>query len=214
MSRNKTYGDSCGVARALDAVGERWALLVIRDLMLGPKRYSDLQAGLRGISPNVLSARLRELSDAGVVTQRRLPPPVSGQVYELTAWGRELEPVLLMLGTWGSTSPATPSEAPLGMDSLMLSIRTRLTPDAAKTIAATIQLEVDDDIFTVIARDGTVHIRRGEPHAPDATLTTTAAVLQDIIFAGRPLADAVHQGDAVITGNADAATRLVSAATG
>jgi DNA-binding HxlR family transcriptional regulator len=214
VSRNKTYGDSCGVARALDAVGERWALLVVRDLLLGPKRYTDLQSGLPGVSPNVLSARLRELIDAGVVTQRRLPPPVAGQVYELTEWGRGLEPVLLGLGVWGSDSPIPPAERPLGMDSLILAIRTRLSPATADAIAATIQLEVDDDVITLIARDGRVRIRRGETDAPDAILSTGAATLEEVIFGGRALKDALRRGELTVTGDADAVRRLVSTAAG
>src|SRR5436305_8974178 len=101
MTSKRTYGDRCGIARALDRVGERWALLVVRELLLGPKRFGDLRAGLPGASPNVLSQRLRELEDAGVVRRRRLPPPAGVRVYELTEWGRELEPVVLHLGRWG-----------------------------------------------------------------------------------------------------------------
>ena len=115
MATTRTYGDACGIPRALDRVGERWALMVIRELVLGPKRFTDLRTGLPGASPNVLAQRLRELEHAGVVRRRRLPPPAASQVYELTDWGRELEPVLLALGRWGApvsythlTLPTTP----------------------------------------------------------------------------------------------------------
>src|SRR5512132_494521 len=102
MATKRTYGDRCGVARALDVVGERWALLVVRELMLGPKRFTDLRGGLPNLSSEVLAQRLRELEEAGVVRRTTLPPPNAARVYELTARGRELEPVLLALGRWGS----------------------------------------------------------------------------------------------------------------
>src|ERR671932_1050136 len=106
MATMRSYQDGCAVAHALDFVGERWALLVVRELLLGPKRFTDLRTGLPGVSPNVLAQRLRELEQAGVVRRRRLPPPAASQVYELTEWGVDLEPVLTALGRWGSRSPA------------------------------------------------------------------------------------------------------------
>ena len=124
MASMRTYGDGCGVAHALDIVGERWALLVVRDLLLGPKRFTDLRTGLRGASPNVLAQRLRELEEAGIVRRRRLPPPAGSAVYELTDWGRELEPILIALGVWGVRSPSFAGDAPVGMDSVLLALRT------------------------------------------------------------------------------------------
>lgn len=208
VSRNKSYDDSCGVARALDAVGERWALLLVRDLLLGPKRYADLQAGLRGISPTVLAARLRELTDAGVVRRRRLPPPAASHVYELTAWGRDLEPVLLALGMWGSHSPAPPPAAPLGLDSLVLALRGHL--DATRVTGdSTLQLTVDDSVLTMHTEYGHVHLGRGEARAPDAALTTGALTLQQMAFTGRSLDDALDHGDATLTGNYATARHLL-----
>src|SRR3954452_10567314 len=102
MAGKRTYGDRCGIARALDAVGERWALLVVRELLLGPKRFTDLRAGLPTLGPDVLAQRLRDLEAAGIVARRTLPPPAGSRVYELTERGQELEPVLLALGRWGS----------------------------------------------------------------------------------------------------------------
>src|ERR1700743_3723951 len=94
----RTYGDSCGIARALDLIGERWALLVVRELILGPKRFTDLRAGLPNLSADVLAQRVRDREQAGLVRRRKLPPPAGARVYELTEWGSELEPVLLALG--------------------------------------------------------------------------------------------------------------------
>src|SRR5215475_467381 len=102
MASKRTYGDACRFARALDVVGERWALLVVRELLFGPKRFGTLRSGLPGVSPNVLSQRLRELEDAGIVRHDRLPPPANVAVYALTDRGRALEPILVELGRWGS----------------------------------------------------------------------------------------------------------------
>src|SRR5919205_66330 len=100
MGNRRSYGDRCGIARALDLVGERWALLVVRELLLGPKRFTDLRAGLPHVSPDVLAQRLRELEQAGVLRRGTLPPPAASRIYELTGRGRELEPVVLALGRW------------------------------------------------------------------------------------------------------------------
>src|ERR1700744_6010614 len=108
----RTYGDSCGIARALDIVGERWALLVVRELVHGPKRFTDLRAGLPAISPNVLTQRLDELELAAVVRRRQFPPPAAAWVYELTEWGYELGPILIELGRWGARSPTWSRELP------------------------------------------------------------------------------------------------------
>src|SRR5438874_2580370 len=107
MTGKRSYDDPCGVARALDLIGERWALLVVRELLHGPKRFTDLRAGLPNASQNVLSYRLRDLEQAGVLTRRRLGPPVGSWVYELTERGHALEPVLFQLGCWGSRTPMT-----------------------------------------------------------------------------------------------------------
>src|SRR5205807_9422161 len=119
------------MAHALDLVGERWAVLVVRELLLGPKRFTDLRAGLPHVGPDMLSQRLRELEEAGVVKRSKLPPPAASRVYELTDWGRELEPVVLALGRWGSRSPRPETDAPLGTDALMIALRTLFDPARA-----------------------------------------------------------------------------------
>src|ERR687885_2177716 len=113
MASMRTYRDGCAAAHAFDLVGERWALLVVRELLLGPKRFTDLRAGLPNASPNVLAQRLRGLEAVGVVRRRKLPPPAASRIYELTAWGRDLEPVIIALGKWGVRSPSKPPDAEL-----------------------------------------------------------------------------------------------------
>ena len=127
----RTYGDRCGVARALDLVGERWALLVVRELLLGPKRFTDLRAGLPQVGPDVLSQRLRELEAAGLVSRRTLAPPSAARVYELTERGRELEPVILELGRFGSVAPFPDGDATFGPDALAIALKTLYEPGGA-----------------------------------------------------------------------------------
>ena len=122
MAGTRSYGGQCGVARSLDVIGERWALLIVRELLLGPKRFNDLLAGLPGASPNVISQRLRELVGHGVIRQRDLPPPARVRVYELTDWGGELEPVILHLGRWGDRAPL-PEGAQDSLDSVLLALQ-------------------------------------------------------------------------------------------
>src|SRR3954452_22182458 len=134
MTGKRTYGDGCGIAHGLDLVGERWALLVVRELLLGPKRFTDLRSGLPNASPNVLSQRLRELEDAGVVQRRRLAPPPGSSVYALPAGrpegGGGREPIVMALGGWAIQSPAFPPGDPLGEDSAILALRTLFDAEA------------------------------------------------------------------------------------
>src|SRR5918994_3974028 len=131
MAGKRTYNDRCGVARALDVVGERWALLVVRDLLLGPKRFTDLRAGLPHVSPDVLSQRLRDLEETGIVRKAKLPPPASARVYELTERGQQLQPVVVELGRWGSQEPFPDEEAQLRPDSAVIALITLFDPAAA-----------------------------------------------------------------------------------
>ena len=143
MGTKRSYDDGCAAAHALDLVGERWALLVVRELLLGPKRFTDLRAGLPGTSPNVLAQRLRELEGAGVVRRRKLPPPAASRIYELTEWGKDLEPVIISLGRWGVRSPSKPRDAELGVDYLILSFRTMFDARATGGFTASFAQRVD-----------------------------------------------------------------------
>jgi DNA-binding HxlR family transcriptional regulator len=127
----RSYGDGCSSAHALDLIGERWALLIVRDLLFGPKRFTDLRVGLPQGSPNVLSQRLRELEASGIVRRRKLPPPASTMVYELTEWGAQLEPILTGLQRWGAASPSLPQDIPVGCDAAMLALKNVFSSDAA-----------------------------------------------------------------------------------
>src|SRR5215213_3215676 len=147
MPTMRTYGDGCGIAHALDLVGERWALLVVRELLLGPKRFTDLRNGLPNASPNVLAQRLRELEQAAVIRRRKLPPPASSWIYELTDWGHELKPIALALGTWAIRSESFPRDAPVGTDSVILALGTFFDPDAADGLSARYEIRLGENVF-------------------------------------------------------------------
>ena len=203
---NRSYGDQCGVARSLDVIGERWALLIVRELLLGPKRFNDLMAGLPGASPNVISQRLRELAGHDVIRQRDLPPPARVRVYELTDWGRELEPVILHLGQWGTRAPL-PVGASWSLDSLLLALQAIADPSA---VTGRYEIRAGADTFTVDGTSGSVRIRRGRADEPDATVTTDAGTLHAVALGQRRIADAVASGDLRLDGAPEAATRLTS----
>jgi DNA-binding HxlR family transcriptional regulator len=209
MTEGRSYGDSCGIARALDRVGERWALLVVRELVLGPKRFTDLRAGLPGCSADVLSQRLRELEGLGVVRRRRLPPPLSARVYELTEWGRELEPVLLALGRWGSRSPLAPEPPALGVDAAVLALKTMFDPERAGVADVTYQLRLAEQEFAVRIGGGQLELRRGQAESPVATIVTDPGALAAVLWHGLPMAEAVAAGSMAIEGSKREAARFV-----
>src|SRR5918996_1530224 len=147
LAARRRYEDACGAAHALDLVGERWALLVIRELMLGPKRFSDLRADLPGISANVLTQRLEGLEASGLLVRRKLPPPASTQVYELTPWGYEAEPIVQSLGKWAARSPAHDPTLPISATSIMLSFRTMFDGARAGDFTAKIGFRLGAEDF-------------------------------------------------------------------
>ncbi len=209
MATMRTYCDGCAAAHALDLVGERWALLVVRELLLGPKRFTDLRAGLPNVSPNVLSQRLRELERAGVVRYRKLPPPAASRVYELTDWGMELEPVIIQLGRWGARSPSRPRDAAIGVDSIILALRTMFDPRAADGLSASYELRLGEDRFRAVVADSWFEIARGSADQPDATIETDPGTLAALVFNGRQLAEALRSGDLKLQGDESAVARFL-----
>src|SRR4051812_23384256 len=160
MATMRTYGDGCGIAHGLDLVGERWALLVVRELLLGPKRFTDLRDGLPHTSPNVLAQRLRELEQAGIVQRRKLPPPAGSSIYELTAWGRDLKPIVISLGSWALRSPSFPLDAPVGTDSIILALETFFDADASGDLDASYELRLGENVFRIRVAGGEIELER------------------------------------------------------
>ena len=147
----RRYDDACAAAHGMDLIGERWSMPLIRELLLGPRRFSDLKTSLNGISANVLTQRLEGLEGAGVLIRRKLPPPASVQVYELTPWGYEAAPIFQALGRWAVRSPHHDPTRPFSPVSLMLSLRTMLSPAAAGDLEARIQLHMNGEPFFWLA---------------------------------------------------------------
>ena len=203
----RTYGDGCGIAHALDLVGERWALLVVRELLLGPLRFSDLRAGLPGASPAVLSQRLRDLERAGVVGRRELPPPAASSVYELTPHGAELEPIVIALGSWALRSPMVPA-GPVSAVSAMLTLRTYFRPAEARP--AMIQVRLGDRFYLVRVGAGGVEVTAGQATTGDARVDTDPDTFVALLTGRLDLAESVESGAVRVDGDLAAVTRLVS----
>jgi DNA-binding HxlR family transcriptional regulator len=212
--RKRNYGDSCGIARALDLVGERWTLLVVRELVLGPKRFTDLRTGLPGVSADVLSQRLRELEAAGVVLRRTLSPPSAARVYELSDWGRELEPALHALGRWGSQTALAAQPPPLSADAAVVAMQTMFDPAAAGDIEADYELRLGDRSFTIRISDGRLHAQQGTADGAVATIDTDTGTLASVLWHGRPLDDAIAAGSLRVDGDRAEASRLLASVSG
>jgi DNA-binding HxlR family transcriptional regulator len=210
MATMRTYGDGCAIARALDLVGERWALLVVRELLLGPKRHTDLRRGLPNASPNVLSERLRELERAGIVRRRKLPPPAGSRVYELTDWGLELEQIVVSLGRWVARSPTPPSDAPIASaDSIILALRALFDSGAAHGLRAGYALRLGEDRFRIEVADDRIEVARGDADQVDATIDTDPDTINAVLWRGQSLADAQRSGKLTIDGDKAAVERFV-----
>jgi DNA-binding HxlR family transcriptional regulator len=209
MSTKRSYDDGCAMAHGLSLIGERWALLVVRELMLGPKRFTDLRAGLPGISPNVLTQRLEELEKAAIVRRRKLPPPAAAWVYELTEWGLQLEPVIMALGRWAARSPFLP-EGELNVDSLILSFRTMFDPNAAEGLSTTIELRIGEDRFHARIVRGQMELIRGSADHADAVIEGASDAFASVVYAGRKFADALRAGDLKVEGDKATAKRFLT----
>ncbi|MGF1627671.1 MAG: winged helix-turn-helix transcriptional regulator [Alphaproteobacteria bacterium] len=204
----RRYEDACATAHALDLVGDRWALLVMRELMLGPRRFGDLRASLPGLSANVLTQRLEGLEAAGIVRRRKLPPPASVQVYQLTEWGQESEPILLALGKWAVRSPRHDPSLPLSPVALMLSFRAKFDPARAAGVDLAIAFRFGLDAFSVAVRDGVLAIERGEPATPDVELSGSPSAVAALLYGKVPLDDLTRQGALIVAGDAAALIRF------
>jgi DNA-binding HxlR family transcriptional regulator len=207
-SSRRSYDDACGTAHALDLIGERWALLVMRELMIGPRRFGDLRASLPGLSANVLTQRLEGLEEAGIIRRRKLPPPASVQVYELTDWGLEAEPILLALGRWAIRSPRHDPTLPLSPVALMLSFRAKFDPERASGLNLSIGFRFGEDAFSVSVRGGVLSTQRGEPEQPDVEVAASPSAIAGLVYAKTRLRDLERQGLLSVAGDRSAMRRF------
>jgi DNA-binding HxlR family transcriptional regulator len=171
--KTRSYGKYCGLAHALELVGERWALVLVSDLLRGPKRFTDLQRGQPRIPSNVLSARLKELEDEGIVRRQVLPRPASGVGYELTEYGRELEDVVLRLGLWGAKSMPEPQpDDVVTADTLFLALRSTFRPEAARQLRAAYELRLGEIVVHARVDHGALEVDEGPVADADLILET------------------------------------------
>ena len=211
MEVSRTYGEACAAAHALDLVGERWALLIVRELLFGPKRFSDLRTGLPTISPNRLTERLRELAQHGVVRRRKLGPPSGAWAYELTEWGRELEPVLIQLGSWGRRSPFRDLDAHISTDALMLALRGDFHPPAGEGWHATCVLRFGADEVVVRVAGRELEVSRGQLDNPDLVMDTDPRTFVALMTRRQTPEQAIEAGGLTMSGDATVFDRLLTA---
>lgn len=206
----RSYSQYCATARALDVVGERWTLLLVRELLTGPRRFGDLQANLPGMGTGLLAARLRFLQDAGLVRPVTLPPPARTAAYALTEAGADLEPVVMALAGWGlrwayggraEGETFRPGWAVLGMQAMF-------DPAAAADVSAVYEFRVDDDVFHTRVHHGTIESVHGPAQRPDVVIETSGDTFADLAAGRVTAAEAARAGGTTITGDQRAARRL------
>lgn len=210
-SSRRRYEDACGTAHAMDLVGERWALLVMRELMLGPKRFSDLRADLPGISANVLTQRLEGLETSGILVRRQLPPPASVQVYELTEWGHQSRPIMGTLGRWAARSPGHDPTQHFSAVSLMLSFQAMGQPALLADIDARIGFDLGRETYVATVRGGAVSPARGELADVDLLFRGAPHAVAAAIYGGVPMATLEAQGALAVEGDRALGERFAAA---
>ena len=191
----RRFEDACGLAHALELLGERWAMLVIRELAYGPRRFSELKADLKGISANVLTQRLTELESRGLVRRLKLPPPASVQVYEATEWGLEAIPMIANLGRWAARSPLHNPELRMSHVSVMMSLQTLLSPERAGDLRARVGFRLGDADYVTSIHDGQLDVERGGTEQCDVVFTGSPTAVAGVIHGGAPFDTIRVEGD-------------------
>ena len=208
----KSYNQYCGLAYALDIIGERWTLLIIRELIAGPRRFTDLMAGLPGISTNLLSERLKRLEQQGILSRHTLPPPAGSTVYELTSLGQALEKTLLELGKWGSQFVPQSAEGAtlLNVGSYALTLRTFFRPEQAQGVNETYELRIDHEVLQVQIKEGEIHVHQGETRTADAIFQTDMPTYLGLLQRQIQPDEAVSKGLIRIEGDPGALSRFLN----
>jgi DNA-binding HxlR family transcriptional regulator len=207
-ARPRWYDDACGTALALELVGERWSLLIVRELMFGGRRFGELKAALTGISANVLSQRLESLERAGIALRHR--PPGAAQRYDLTPWGRESEPAIQALGRWAVRSPAHDPRLPLSAASLMLSFRTMYRGADPADWGLAIGFRLGTDAFVATPGRGDFAVRRDDPAGAELVFDGGATAVAALVYGGVPLAELTTAGALAVTGDGALAGRFAT----
>lgn len=191
----RRYDDACGLAHAMELLGERWAMLVLRELAYGPRRFSGLKADLPGISANVLAQRLGELEERRLVRKVKLPPPASVQVYEATEWGLEATPLIASLGKWAARSPLHDPTLPMSHVSVMMSLQTLLSPERATGLEAAFGFRMGEVGYVAILADGRLTVERREAKDCDVTFVGSPTDIVAVIHGGAPFDLITVEGD-------------------
>lgn len=192
------YEDACGLAHALELIGERWAPLILRELWLGPRRFSGLRASLPGISANVLTQRLGELEERGLVRRKKLPPPAAVHVYEATEWAMEAAPMLCALGRWASRSESHDPRHPVSAVAIMMSMKTNFDPALAAGFAGCVLFRFGEARYFAEVRDGNLKVERGEPTSADVVITCDPNDLKPVLYGGAPVETLQTDGDVAV----------------
>ena len=193
--KKRRYDDACGLAHALDLLGERWGMLVLRELAYGPRRFSELKSDLQGISANVLTQRLTELEARGLIRKLKLPPPASVQVYQATNWGLEAVPVIASLGRWAARSPLHDPTLPMSHVSVIMSFQTLLSPALAEGLDARIGFRFGEASYITTVRDGRLTVQRREVEDCDVVFTGSPTEIAAVVHGGAPLDTIAVEGD-------------------
>ena len=207
--RERRYDDACGTALALEFIGERWSLLVMRELVFGPRRFGEIRANLPGISANVLTQRLESLEAVGIAHRYRLPSPANAQVYDLTAWGREAAPVMRDLGRWAARSPRHDPRLFMSAASAMMSLQALVDRERAADLSISVAFRFPGEDFAVSVAEGEIAVRRGAVEAPDLTFTGDTMAMRRTIYGKAPLARDGAGGTLAFAGEAALARSFV-----
>ncbi|BBX86853.1 winged helix-turn-helix transcriptional regulator [Mycolicibacterium aubagnense] len=208
----RSYDEYCGLAVALDLLGERWTMLIVRELLMGPKRFTDLLTGLPGIGTGLLTQRLRELEEAAVIEKAVLPPPAASTVYQLAADGQALRPVLLGLTRWGLRRLGTPAEGQaVNTNLLAFAMAARFNPQSSPAADGDYELRVDGNAFHVAITNGDINIQAGTAHQPRATISTDIATLVGINNGSSTLVEALTRQSLVVDGDPEVIANLATA---
>lgn len=203
------YRDACGTALAMDLIGERWALLIVRELLLGPRRFGEIRGALDGLSANILTQRLEGLEKAGILRRRMLPSPANAHVYELTRWGRALEEPIFALSRWAAGSPAHDVTLPLSNTAFMLSLRTMMNRDKARGLAIDLGFRVGGEPFRAAIVEGRLAIERREPEGAEIVFAGEPSPLASTFYGPAPLEQSIREGKVGFSGDVTLGQRFV-----
>ncbi|MBX9934395.1 MAG: winged helix-turn-helix transcriptional regulator [Methylobacterium sp.] len=203
--RERRYDDACGTALALEFIGERWSLLIMRELVFGPRRFGEIRANLPGISANVLTQRLESLEEVGIVLRYRLPSPANVQVYDLTDWGREAAPLMRDLGRWAARSPRHDPRLFMSAASAMMSLQALVDRTRSAALSVSVAFHFPGEDFVVTVTGGEILVKRGVIEAPDLVFTGDTMAMRRTIYGKAPLVRDGAGGTLVLAGDADLA---------